>query len=246
MINTDFIHTEDVYNFTAPREILPSVISLLRPKSILDVGCGIGTWLAIAEQLGVTSILGVDGDYVDRSLLKISEDHFLAHDLTIPLELPHKFDLAICLEVAEHLPPSAADTLINTLTRCSDVILFSAAIPNQGGQNHINEQWTEYWQELFGAKGFFPFDILRGEFWNNQKIEFWYKQNIIIYASLEKGFALGLTPNSVVSNLVHPELFDSKVREIDRLNEIEKNKDKVYPLIKRLVKAIIKGQFFIL
>ena len=164
-----YVHEEAVHNFAAPREVVPFVISLVAPNSVLDVGCGIGTWLKIFEECGVSDYLGVDGDYVNRSLLKISETKFVAKDLRRPWSLNRKFDLLICLEVAEHLPKECAQEFVKVLVSHGEVILFSAAIPNQGGQNHLNEQWPEYWQAIFANFGYHFHDVIRPLFWSNEK-----------------------------------------------------------------------------
>ena len=144
-----YIHTEAIHNLSAPRVIVPIVLEMIKPNSILDVGCGIGTWLKVFEEYGVDDYLGIDGDYVDRSTLKISEKRFLPNDLRKRWSLNRKFDLVVSLEVAEHLPEEVADLFVSTLSAHGDTILFSAAIPGQGGQNHVNEQWPTYWQKKF-------------------------------------------------------------------------------------------------
>lgn len=202
-------------------EILPYVFDQLHPRSILDVGCGTGSWLAAAKKLGISVVKGVDGIQLEDSRSEIEVQEFVKHDLTGPLDLSQKFDLAISLEVAEHLPESAADTLVTTLTLHSNVILFSAAIPGQGGQNHWNEQWPDYWQRRFKNKGFFAFDILRNIFWNNTNVDWWYKQNLLIYATKEYFGQLGdPTPNLLP--LVHPHLFNLKVQQISALSKAKR------------------------
>jgi hypothetical protein len=155
-------------------------MQLLNPKNVIDVGCGLGAWLNIFSKYGVSDILGVDGDYIDENKLIIPKENFKKANLGLPLDLKKKFDLAICLEVAEHLPPSEADSIVETLINHSDTILFSAAIINQGGQNHINEQWFSYWEKKFHSHGYTFYDIIRPQIWYNQNVDWWYKQNIFI------------------------------------------------------------------
>lgn len=207
MEEVKYIHDEVVHNFSAAREVLPLVIELCKPNSILDVGCGTGTWLKVAQELGISDIQGVDGNYVDRSMLKISTNHFHPHDLNTPFTLDRKFDLAICLEVAEHLLPEAAEDLVSTLTKHSDLILFSAALPGQGGQHHINEQWPSYWQKLFAEAGYEMQDVIRMKIWNNPKIERWYRQNIFLVVNKNHPMAKG--ENKEVLSLIHPELLEA-------------------------------------
>ena len=197
-----YIHEENIHNFTAAREVVPIILSITKPKSVLDVGCGIGTWLKVFEEQGITDYLGVDGDYVDFTKLTISEKKFVARDLRKNWSLNRKFDLVISLEVAEHLPEINADQFVKTLVEHGDVIVFSAAIPGQGGQNHLNEQWPEYWQEKFERQGFYFHDVLRPIIWSNKEINWWYKQNMFL---INKTPPKTLPFNSV--SLVHPELF---------------------------------------
>ena len=162
--------------------VAPIVIELLQPKSIVDVGCGDGSWLSVFRALGVTDLLGLDGDYVDRRQLQIPEDRFRATDLSSPFVLDRSFDVAMSLEVAEHLPPSSARGFVESLTQLAPLILFSAAIPLQGGTNHLNEQWPEYWVELFKAHDYLAIDFIRGRIWSNPEVEWYYAQNMLLFA----------------------------------------------------------------
>src|SRR5688572_19921778 len=99
-----YVHDEIVHNKNAARIILPLVFELVKPTSVLDVGCGLGTWLSVCDEFGVKDYLGVDGDYVERTKLTILESKFLSVDLRNRFTTKRKFDLVICLEVAEHLP----------------------------------------------------------------------------------------------------------------------------------------------
>ena len=163
------------------RQVVPVVLDLIQPKTIIDVGCGVGTWLSVFREHGIDDIWGVDGDYIDRNLLMIPPERFVAADLTTPLDLPREADLVLSLEVAEHLPESAADTFVETLTRLGRVILFSAAIPFQGGSNHLNERWPDYWSEKFFRRGYLAVDCLRQRLWQNKTIQTCYAQNSFFF-----------------------------------------------------------------
>jgi SAM-dependent methyltransferase len=190
--------------------IVPMAMDLLKPKSVVDVGCGVGTWLSVFQSHGAAEILGIDGSYVDLQSLHIQPEHFQSHDLTKPLRQDRSFDLVVSLEVAEHLPASAAATFVRSLVSLGPVILFSAAIPHQGGTHHVNEQWPEYWAELFKEQGYQVIDCLRHRIWKNRNVDWCYAQNILIYArqtAIEANPALRqawtLTdPNQLA--LVHP------------------------------------------
>ena len=132
--------------------VVPYLMSLLKPRSVVDVGCGTGTWVAEFRQQGVAVALGIDGVYVDKSQLRIPADLFLDWDLELPLEIDQTFDLAISMEVAEHLSRDRAYSFVRDLTHLAQVVVFSAAIPFQGGTNHLNERWASYWKALFEAQ----------------------------------------------------------------------------------------------
>ena len=206
MKNVIYVHDEITHNSSAAEQVLPVLFEIYKPSSILDVGCGLGNWIEVAKKLSGAKIIGVDGDYVDRRLLKIEENEFVEKDLTKTFDLNRKFDLAICLEVAEHLPEASAEGFIKSITNHSDVIMFSAALPGQGGQHHINEQWPSYWQEHFNNCGFEMMDFFRFKIWNNPKIEYWYKQNLFLV--VRKGHKIAKNEAEIAYSLVHPELLE--------------------------------------
>lgn len=173
-------------------------------RSTLDIGCGTGSWLKNFHRFGVNDILGID-NYVDLNFLEIPKDKFKRADLSKPLELKRKFDVILCLEVAEHIPAIASNNLINSLVKHSDYIVFSAAIPGQGGCNHVNEQWQEYWVRKFASNNFTMLDCFRPKLWNDDKIPFWFKQNTFLYYNKLKNLTQNI--NSSIINIVHPELF---------------------------------------
>ena len=165
--------------------IAPVVLDLLPGvQSIVDVGCGVGTFLCEFRSLGVEHVEGVDGAYVDRAMLRIPEKQFRPCDLSQPLRMERRFDLAVSLEVAEHLPPRRARSFVEDLAALSDLILFSAAIPGQGGTHHVNEQWQDYWAGEFETFGYHAIDAIRPRIWDLDEVEPWYRQNTILYANL--------------------------------------------------------------
>lgn len=172
-------HREGARN--SARVIVPLVLEQYAPESLVDVGCGTGTWLSVFKDYGITDVLGIDGNYVDRATLDVPAAEFQAHDLTEPLQIGRQFDLVVSLEVGEHLPAASVETFVESLTQLGPVILFSAGIPFQGGTNHVNEQWPDYWANLFGTRGFVAIDSIRKHIWQNDKVEFWYAQNIMFF-----------------------------------------------------------------
>jgi SAM-dependent methyltransferase len=167
------------------RLIVPLLMRLFGPKSVVDVGCGIGPWLRAFGEEGVAGLCGIDGNYVSRDELLFDPAKFISKDLSRPFEVPGYFDLAMCLEVAEHLPTTAGRHLVHTITRAAPLVLFSAAVPGQGGSHHVNEQWPSYWRSLFAAEGFRIFDPIRPLIRSNTAVRWWYRQNLLVFASQE-------------------------------------------------------------
>lgn len=159
------------------------LVPMLNVSSILDVGCGRGAWLREWQVAGVATVHGVDGPYVRRDSLLIPVQNFSAVDLSTPFDLQRRFDLVSCLEVAEHLPKSCSETFVSSLVAHADMVLFSAATPGQGGENHINERPLSFWQHLFKAKGYEAYDVVRPAFRSDKNVEPWYRYNTILYAS---------------------------------------------------------------
>jgi len=164
--------------------IVPLVLQLLTVRSVVDVGCGDGNWLAVFRKLGVEDVLGLDGDYIDQDVLQVPAEYFQVADLTRPFRLKRTFDLAVSLEVAEHLPGERAAAFVESLTRLAPLVLFSAAIPYQGGNHHINEQWPDKWAEHFREHDYVPVDFIRKQIWQSDAVEFWYVQNTLLFARL--------------------------------------------------------------
>jgi hypothetical protein len=232
--NEKYVHNRDTHNLKAPNEIVPFIIELFDPKSVIDVGCGLGSWLNVFRNNGVRKIMGIDGHHLKNNLLYIEEDLIIKHDLETEIKINQKFDLAISLEVAEHLSIKSADIFIKSLTQLSDVIIFSAAIPNQlGGQNHINEQWPDYWQKKFNELGFICKDVFRDKFWGNPNIEWWYQQNMFL--ALRSDNVLIEPKDTNIHSYVHPHLYEAAVSKI---NNLYTGKIKFSFAIKIFVKSI--------
>ncbi len=205
--------------------IMGHVLSLCHIESIVDFGCGTGTWMNAAQSHGAKRVLGIEGDwlkeeYLDRPGLEVHR-----HDLTEPLNIDRKFDLAISLEVGEHLPEERAQSFVEDICRTSTKVLFGAAIPEQGGVGHINEQWQSYWARLFSELDYKAFDVIRPKIWSNSNIPLWYKQNTILYLHKDElknkeQFSISLQEVSPVDlDIVHPDLYNKHLRFFNRREE---------------------------
>jgi SAM-dependent methyltransferase len=181
LYDEEYYQHQKAGSYSSAQVVVPLVIDMVSPKSVIDIGCGVGNWLKVFKESGVENIRGLDGDYVDRSQLKISEQQFMPTDLSKTFPELGRWDLAMSLEVAEHLPSDSAKNFVDGLTKLAAVVLFSAAVPFQGGTGHINEQWPEYWIKLFAANGYIVVDPLRRQIWDNEKVEWWYAQNILFF-----------------------------------------------------------------
>lgn len=184
----EFFHEIKTSAQQSAKAVLPVLWEILDNKveSVVDVGCGTGSWLAqVSSLFAVDDVLGIDGEYVNLKELEIPVHKFQAQDLTTTLSVQRRFDLVMCLEVAEHLPPHGSDSFINSLTSLGDTILFSAAIPLQPGTNHINTHFPHYWVELFAQNGYKCVDCLREKFWNDNQVEWWYAQNMLVFVKEE-------------------------------------------------------------
>ncbi|MBV8216453.1 MAG: class I SAM-dependent methyltransferase [Verrucomicrobia bacterium] len=198
--------------------VVPIVLSLLTVKSVVDVGCGVGTWTAQFEANGVLNVCGIDGDYVDRSQLRIRSEQFLARDLTKSLQLDRTFDLAVCLEVAEHLPESRAKSLVADLTSLAPCLLFSAAIPGQGGAQHVNEQYLPYWIDLFREHKYEAIDSIRPRILGNGLVEWFYQQNLVMFAASDHPLLTKNFPKP--QSFIHPYLYQRTRDEVPRLRKL--------------------------
>lgn len=210
-----FYNSQEDGSLRSARLVVPYMLELTGARSVCDVGCGTGSWLSVFRELGADDIQGFDGRWVRREALRIPADRFTVVDLARPPAPPRRFDLAMTMEVAEHVEAGSAEAFTDFLTGLSDVIAFGAAIPHQGGTGHVNEQWPEYWRAKFEAGGFVGFDPFRERFWNEPAVEWWYAQNLFLYARADavERFAdlprIGQKPGWP-ERLIHPGLPASK------------------------------------
>jgi SAM-dependent methyltransferase len=216
-----YIHTEDVHHLdSSPSEIIPILIEVINPKSVIDIGCGIGNFVSEFKKHGINDVLGVDGEWTDINAIKdnVGLNNFVSHDLTKIFETSRKYDLVISLEVAEHIANCFSDEFVESLTRSGDEIIFSAAIPHQGGQNHINEQWNDFWVSKFLEKGYYKKDIIKPLIWNNNNIFWWYRQNILLFTKHPHKYNNYIDLNLL--DVIHKDNYLLKIGDISYLKEL--------------------------
>jgi len=192
---------------------VPLVLKMVEPRSIIDLGCGDGSWLKAFEEQGIRDLQGIENQMPANPL--IERGRVQIHNLCHPYYSKRTYDLALCLEVAEHLPEKAASTLIETLTGLASVVLFSAAIPHQGGDGHVNEQWNSYWHQLFLKCKYVLCDPIRSEIWNNSQVAWWYRQNMFLAVSENHSLAGNLPGYHL--QYVHPEQYLQKIKALQSI-----------------------------
>jgi hypothetical protein len=218
--SSSFYESQEESSIQSARVILPLIFKIHRPNSVVDVGCGEGWWLGVAEGLGCKNLRGIDGPWVDPDRLVSKNIRFSRVNLDEKNDLDEKFELCICLEVGEHLLPVRAEALVASLCDMSDIVLFSAAIPLQGGVNHVNEQWQSFWAGLFAARGFNCYDAIRPAVWTDNRVSSWYRQNALLYIKASHPAAQAAQTAAFSSrgpvDVVHPEIFNGNLRGLQR------------------------------
>lgn len=213
---------------------VPVLVNLFRPSKVVDIGGGTGAWGAALLREGVPDVVTVDGDWVPAQSLLVPRDTFVTHDLTRPLKLHQRFDLVLCLEVGEHIPEFAAETFVASLVTHGELVVFSAAIPDQGGTQHVNEQWPSYWRDLFASRGYELFDILRPRLWDDERIVFWFRQNMLVFAAGAAADRVRSLPAVAAPvNVVHPGQFGSRTRQAYRRRGIKDSSMDLYHAVQR-------------
>lgn len=228
--NNSFYESRNIETEKSAQHLLKHLFTYYKPNSVIDFGCGVGTWLNVCKGLGVSKIKGFEGPWLDIGHLVIEKENFSHADLTNQIKFDEKFDLAITLEVAEHIKKEKADIFLDNLTSSSDVILFSAALPHQGGVDHVNEQWPTYWIAKFAKRGYKVFDIIRPALWNNSEVKLWYKQNAFLFVKESKHIeSLSNHQDNKMYDIVHPQMFLKQVSLRHPLHVAYKDVIKYFP-----------------
>jgi SAM-dependent methyltransferase len=229
-------------------EIAPIIYDMFHPTSVLDVGCGLGEWLAAFKHLGVQNILGIDFGEVSSNQRYISPCEFKKNNLETPFLLSDKYDITLCLEVAEHLSKDFSTQLVENLTKSSNIIVFSAAVPFQGGVGHLNERPASYWMNIFNAFHFAVLDIIRPQIWDNPNIAFWYKQNILVFTHQDILSSMMDEFSHIKTNPIYDIIHLDMVKNLDfqRKVELENIKKQYQNQIKKIIEeqSGLKKSFF--
>ena len=151
-----------------------------------------------------------------------------------------KFDLVICLEVAEHINKKYASDFVHKLCNLGDLVLFSAAVPEQGGNGHVNEQRLSYWISHFKKSDFVIKDAIRADIWNDRKIPVWYRNNIVLFVKAGSGVDK-LLNNKYIGDIVNPDMYEKKIRIYEnQIAELKNNRtikklleEKIWELIQK-------------
>ncbi len=202
-------------NISSAKEIVPLLVKAINPKSVTDVGCGMGQWLYIFNKNGVKNIKGIDGNWLKDKNILLEKEQIIYHDLENCSGLKiEKSDLAVSLEVAEHISEQQANNFVDFLVSIADVVYFSAATPYSGGVHHVNEKWQMYWIRKFAKRGYKAIDYIRPKIWNNRKVCYFYKEESFIFvkeAALDKYPILKNYVQEPIFDLVHPVHFTDQV-----------------------------------
>lgn len=236
--NDEFYRNRNKTTRYSARKILEVLFANYKISSVIDFGCGVGTWLSEAKRMGINEIKGLDGDYVNRKYLTIEKEEFRPIDLSRKVTLNQKYDLAISLEVAEHLSGHRAKGFVDDLCNTADIVLFSAATKKQGGDGHINEQRLSYWIRLFDKRGYEVSDMIRPLIWNDVRIPVWYRENVVVFVNRNSNIPLvDISGNPPIYDMIHPELYEMKVEEFEQFKR--KKVIKAYLCIENLVKKVL-------
>jgi len=168
------------------RRVLAVLLDLIEfPRSVVDLGGNTGAWCKAFKEAGATRVLCIDHPGVRSDRMMIEENEFMPCDLRAALPEPVPCDMALCLEVLEHLPAAAGEAALDFLTQSAPLVLFSAGVPGQPGWEHINSRPPSYWKDAFQRRGFERFDIIRPRILGDTSLPFWYRQNIFLFAGRE-------------------------------------------------------------
>ena len=159
------------------------LLDCFHPRSVVDLGCGNAEFLNEFQKKGII-VQGYEGSRSAIGKASIDKQHIKLFDLRNKIEEKEKYDLALCLEVAEHIENKFSQRLVENLTSLSDKVVFTAATPGQGGHFHINEQPREFWVNIFKQRNY-GYDAQTTEKVKNDMkkagVLSWYCDNLMVF-----------------------------------------------------------------
>ena len=201
---------------SASAHVVVSLLKLiLEVRSVLDVGCGDGRWLACFKSSGVPSIYGVDGEWTDQDHLLIDKEEFTVTDLSKSFDLGKRFDIAISLEVAEHVDAECSALFVENLTKHSDMVLFGAAIPFQAASGTSTSAGNPTGLRYSKLRAINASDPFRSQIWQRRDVSVWYRQNMLVYIKRERSDLISQVEkylrayhiSEMPIDIVHPERY---------------------------------------
>jgi hypothetical protein len=208
--NSSYFKSE-IFDYDYPA-LAETIIKEYQPKQIIDFGCGTGALAKAFACLGV-QVQAIDG-YSEPDFSTHDNIRFTKLDLN-DIDAVHeflkqfdaKFDLAISIEVAEHLNPAVSSSFIEWMTSVADVIVFSAAVPSQDGDGHINCRSRSDWYQFIKKYDFTIADTLRQHFISNPNLGLWHKFNVVDYVQKDTAFAKRINLFELTERLIAAETF---------------------------------------
>ena len=199
---------------------LKVVKQVIKINSIIDFGAGTGAWLHAAKSLGIDKLFGIEKHYqIDIKGAKILKQNVFD-------KVDFRADIAVSVEVGEHILPEKSSTFIDVITSSSDIVIFGAANTHQSGDAHINCREVGFWKNLFKNRGFKLVDLFRQQFWNCRKINKAYVQNIFLYVKRESKYSSAFSSIPLL-DIPHPEI----------INPHQINKYRSHPILFRNIKG---------
>ena len=181
--NCGYYQTLSDASAASARVVVPYLMALFGPTSVIDVGCGSGHWLDAFGALGVERLVGLDFGQVPEGDPAVRNGWLRKTDLATPFAMDERFGLALSLEALQYLPPAREEGFIRDLAALAPVVVFSTSIPMQQwpAPGDAIERWQGHWPPLFSDHGFRVCDVVRQTFWDDPRVGWWYRQNVLVF-----------------------------------------------------------------
>lgn len=214
-------------SYKSAAKIVPHIINKIGiPTKVVDLGGGVGGWCRAFLDNGTSKVICIDHPSTPSNLLVIDQNDFIKCDFEKNIPDFIKCDLAISIEFAEHISSKKSDSIIDFLVQSAPIIVFSAAIPNQGGVNHINEQRHNFWANKFAERNFECLDIIRNDIIFDSDIEYYLRQNVFLFVDKNS--------NKYIELAKYEKLIPN---EFEIVSSYILNKD---PSFKQIIKMLLK------